>query len=76
MIIGDRILKRPDAIDVVAPNAGGGLYARASVTDSALPRRLMAFDCHPPGEVTQRLLPKFPALLRAAWARGQSVGGS
>ena len=76
MIIGDRILKWPDAMDMVAPNAGGGLYARASVTDSALTRRLMAFDCHPPGEGTQRLLPKFPALPKAALARDQSVGGS
>lgn len=76
MIIGDRILQRPDAIDVVEHNAGGGLYARASVTDSALTRRPMAFDCHPPAEVTQRLLPKFPALPKAALARDQSVGGS
>lgn len=76
MSVGDRILKRPDAIDVVAPNAGGGLYARASVTDSALTRRLLAFDCHPPGEVPQLLLPKFSALPKAALARDQSVGGS
>lgn len=76
MITGDRILKRPDAIDVVAPNAGGGLYARASVTDSAPTRRLMAFDCYPPGEGTQRSLPKFPALTKAALVRDQSVGGS
>lgn len=76
MIIRDRILKRPDGIDEVAHRAGAGSYARTSANDSGLARRLRALDCHAPGEVAQPLLPKFPALLKAALARGQSVAGS
>lgn len=76
MVSGDRIAKRPDAIDMVVPNAGADPYARVSATDSGLARRLRALECQAPGEVTQRLPRKFPALMHAALAQGQSVGGS